>query len=312
MEWKLKALRRIRRVAGGAIPRALRLRCGALFEAHYLIAQYRLSRSLSPTSTTAVSIHLYYIDTWELFARKLGNLQGIPFDLFITMPSCNRQFARRILAEFPDAHITVVPNHGRGTLPFIKIAQVLLKHQYEVVLKLHSKKSMPFTGGRSFLEVVVDRLLPDSPRLMHEGIEQLSSPETAILGPSEVYIPLYVSLAPNRDRIGLLISNLLGRAVAQQVLGNPAQYGFFAGTMFWARLDAIAPLLRFRSLDFEPEFGQRDGTLPHALERMFSLLPQLRGRQVLEVVDGAIQPRMSESQNVAWWLESRALEAPQQ
>lgn len=304
MEWKSMALRRVRRVAAGSVRRALRLPCGTLFEAYYLIAQYRLSRPLSPTSTTAVSIHLYYVDTWDLFARKLGNLQGIQFDLFITVPARNRQFAERIRAEFPDAHITVVPNHGRGTLPFIKIAQVLLKHQYEVVLKLHCKKSTPFEGGQPFLEVVVDRLLPDSPRLIHEGIERLSSSKTAILGPSEVYTPLYVSLAPNRDRIALLISNLLGQAVAQQVLDNPARYGFFAGTMFWARLDAIEPLLRFRAFDFEPEFGQRDGTLAHALERVFSLLPQLQGRQVLELVDGAIQPRMSECHNVPRWFNT--------
>ena len=302
VRWSSKALRRVRRVAGRPIRRALRSPRCALIEANYLLAQYRLSRSLRPTCTTAVFIHLYYVETWDLFAGKLGNLQGIHYDLFVTLPACNRRFAEEVRAGFPDAHISVVPNHGRGTLPFIKVARVLSKHRYEVVLKLHCKKPTSFEEGRSFLQVVVDRLLPDSPQLMREVIDKLSTSSTAILGPSEVYLPLTVSLSPNRDGIEVLTRKLVGRAVARQVLDNPARYGFFAGTAFWARLQAIRPLLRFSSFDFELESGRRDGTMAHVLERMFSLLPQLQGGQLLEVVDGAIKPRPSGSSAVPWWL----------
>jgi lipopolysaccharide biosynthesis protein len=285
----------------GALSRALGLPGGVVFEAYYVLAQHRLSRSLSPSSKTAVCIHLYYTDKWALFARSLANLQDVPFDLFVTLPFRNRGFATTILAEFPDAHITVVPNRGRGTLPFIKIAQVLMKHRYEVVLKLHCKKSRPGQDGDSYLHVVLSRLLPESPRRICDAIERLSSSGAAILGASEVYLPLSVALPPNRHRLGVLIRYHFGRETARQVLDNPDGFGFFAGTMLWARLDAVAPLLRFHAFDFEPEFGQRDGSLPHVLERAFSLVPRLQGRQVLEVADGAIQPRVSESLNEPWW-----------
>ena len=49
--------------------------------------------------------------------------------------------------------------------------------------------------------------------------------------------------------------------------------GFFAGTMFAARSVALEPAmsLAISPDQFEPETGQVDGTLAHALERIFTL-----------------------------------------
>ncbi|HYN01385.1 MAG TPA: rhamnan synthesis F family protein [Vicinamibacteria bacterium] len=278
----------------------------ARFEARYLVALARLNRSLLPTSRTAVCIHLYYVDSWPLFARRLAQLGDLPFDIFVTMPTGNALFAATIRAEFPRAHVVLVPNHGRGTLPFVKVAQLARKRHYEVVLKLHCKNPRHPDGGQSMLKAILDRLLPESPRLLAEVISRLSRPEAGVLGPSEVYCPLSLHFSPNRERVGELLAGLLGEDVAREVLDDPDRYGFFAGSAFWGRLDAIEPLLRFRAFDFEPESGQRDGTLPHALERMFSLLPQLRGRQVLEMVDGAIQVRAPEARSIPTWFGHRS------
>jgi lipopolysaccharide biosynthesis protein len=47
---------------------------------------------------------------------------------------------------------------------------------------------------------------------------------------------------------------------------------FFAGTMFWARPAALAPLrdIGLRLADFPAGAGPDDGALQHAVERLFS------------------------------------------
>jgi lipopolysaccharide biosynthesis protein len=63
-------------------------------------------------------------------------------------------------------------------------------------------------------------------------------------------------------------------------LARPSELGFFAGTMFWARLPAIRDCLDVPTRWFQLESGQIDGTMAHALERLFCVVPELDGRAV--------------------------------
>jgi lipopolysaccharide biosynthesis protein len=60
---------------------------------------------------------------------------------------------------------------------------------------------------------------------------------------------------------------------------------FFAGSMFWARVKALEPVrkLALRDDDFEPELGQVDGTLAHAMERVFAMAAQRAGFEIATV-----------------------------
>jgi lipopolysaccharide biosynthesis protein len=59
---------------------------------------------------------------------------------------------------------------------------------------------------------------------------------------------------------------------------------FFAGSMFWFKPAALSPfvsqLLAQNNYIFEPELGQRDGTLAHVIERMFCDVVESQGQIV--------------------------------
>ncbi len=61
-------------------------------------------------------------------------------------------------------------------------------------------------------------------------------------------------------------------------------FEFVAGSMFWFRPQALAGLaaLAVEPGEFEPEAGQRDGTLAHALERFVGFAVAAAGFRIAE------------------------------
>lgn len=96
---------------------------------------------------------------------------------------------------------------------------------------------------------------------------------------------------------------------AERILDD-LQYGFFAGTMFWARLDSFDTMFRcnFSLLAYDIERGQTNGTFPHALERLFSLVPILEGRVLYEISSAGLRRVDVTAGAVPWQSDVRAVE----
>jgi lipopolysaccharide biosynthesis protein len=251
----------------------------------------------------AVIIHLFYVDNWELFNQKLSNLDGIEYDIFVTMPESNKYFVDEIFKTHPSATFIYVPNRGRDVLPFVKVAKVLIEHGYEYVLKFHSKRSTHWEGGQDWLESMLEQLLPESSVLIDRIQHILDQTETGIIGPSREYYPLTINFPANGPHMTRIVKKIYNEKVANDVLQQRrSEYGFFAGTMFWARLDAIEPLLRYtKTRFFEKEKGQIDATYAHALERMFCIVPEIEHKNMYVLNDSGIQSRKYKSDNIPLW-----------
>lgn len=219
----------------------------------------------------AVVVHLYYTDRWEYIKEKLSLLDPKVYDLFVSINEKDKDFKAQVTAFKETATVEVVPNRGRDILPFIHILPKLKESGYKAVLKLHSKKTLHRDNGKDWFEDLVDSLIPDEDNVNKIVARITEKPE--LIGPSGHYISLRRFMGSNEGHLKTLLTRMNDGKVAKDILSN-AFNGYFAGSMFWANLEVLDPLLKLYMLpeDFESENGQIDGTMAHAIERVISLL----------------------------------------
>jgi len=250
----------------------------------------------------ATIVHLYYIDNWELFARKIRAVSAVVTnDLFVTLPVENEHFRSQILQDFPNAHIITAPNHGRDVLPFIRLAKFLHTNGYRTVLKFHSKKSTHRTDGQDWLVSMLDQIIPEDAKVLKKIINTVQEEGFGILGPADVYYPLTVNYPANKHALERILTISYGGKKAKEVLGARREYGFYGGTMFWINLDQIEQLLSPGAINFEIESGQIDGTFAHALERAFCVIPEINGVEIYESDGTTVRTRAYATDNIPDW-----------
>ena len=242
-------------------------------QAEHLVVDVALS------GPVAVVVHAFYP---ELMPQILDALLAarFKFDLFVTCPDHALADVRWHLERFAlaDSAVRVMPNRGRDIAPFVKLLPEIVARGYGIVLKLHTKRSLHREDGDLLRNSLLEALL--NPTAAQAAIAVLGGPdEIGIVGPGEQILSLERYSAANLDRIRTLAVAIGGDA-------GPRPYSqFIAGSMFFARTNALAPLLRLSldETDFEPEIGQIDGTLAHAIERLFVRSAEVAGYRLAAI-----------------------------
>lgn len=233
--------------------------------------------------TIGVFIHAFYEREIEKILPYLANIE-LPFDLFVSTdaPEKKDHLAAALRPQFGDAPvIRVFENRGRDIAPkFVGFAES--QRQYDLVLHLHTKKSLQNAKLFDWLDFILKSLL---------GSKEITR---SILGLFAAYPSLGViapRVHPHRSVVfgvqwgqNYFKTAYLARRMGVR-LQRATRIDFPAGSMFWARSAALAPLLdldlSFSS--FEPEHGQIDGTTAHAAERLIFYAAERAGYQSLHV-----------------------------
>lgn len=213
----------------------------------------------------AVCLHLYYPDVWPMLRVAL---EAIPeqWDLYISVPvfACTPTLSQ-IAKDHPGVRFLPCANRGRDVLPFLRWLELATFDNYDVVCKLHSKRSPHMLDGANWLAEILQCLL-GPPEQIATLLERFrSTPKLGMVGPEPLLIDVGHPFHSNRNERALI--TLRARA---SLPDDARQSPFFAGTMFWFRPAAISALGRMglSEKDFPLEMGQTDGTLSHALERL--------------------------------------------
>ncbi|MFX0547440.1 rhamnan synthesis F family protein [Roseovarius sp. S1116L3] len=224
----------------------------------------------------ALQIHAYYIDLLPRLRAHLEANQLRP-DLFVSTTSRESAAEARSLLDGYSARteVRMVPNVGRDVAPLLTCFGPQLVHDYDVIGHVHTKKSL-FLGKTDVVETWVNLLYenilggetggPMIDRILNAMAE---APDVGIVFPSD---PSLISWSRNRDQ-----SQRLARKLGLD--GLPEIIDFPVGTMFWMRAEALRPFveLGLRYADYPAEPIADDGTMLHALERLFGVAPVLQG-----------------------------------
>lgn len=226
-------------------------------------------------------LHLFYLDLMPEIVEYLSHIPS-GFDLFISTDTNEKRATAR---AHPIAHlaehtvIRVVPNRGRDIAP--KLVTFVEEYKnYDILLFIHSKQSLFNSELASWRKVIFDQLL-GSTKVIENTLGLFNTfPKLGMVAPNHFEPILFaVNWGPNWEG-----SNQLAKRMGIE-LKRSAPLDFPSGSMFWARPQALLPLinLNFSYEDFEPENGQTDGALGHQIERLFYFSCEKAGYSWLKI-----------------------------
>lgn len=240
-------------------------------------------RFAGPTAAEplGVVLHIFYPELASEIRDYLENAPGA-VDLYISTDSPDKRDL--ILQAFSGwtrgrVDIRVAPNRGRDIAPkLVAFRDVYDRHTF--VLHLHSKKSPHESDLKLWRYFIFENLLGDQ-RIASDILAAMErNPEIGMIA-SDHYFPITNSVSWGNS---LEVSRALAMRMGVQIDSN-SPLDFPSGSMFWIRSAALKPLLDLNLSvdDFHPEERQIDGTLAHAVERLYFYACEIAGLKWIKV-----------------------------
>jgi glycosyltransferase involved in cell wall biosynthesis len=238
-----------------------------------LIVDDRAERRPSPGLKVALHLHLFYADLAEDALDMLMDA-GISADLFV---SCSSELSAQQLGvqfrRYRRGTVTIraVPNIGRDIGPFVaEFGKELLEGGYDLVGHLHGKRSKDIGTGDAWRTYLWGNLLGGP------GVWSAVEHGFAADGSLGLMFP------EDRNVVGWSRNKVFGEELRERLgvgCELPAVPVFPLGTMFWARPEAVRPLLESGLTwdDFPSEPLPYDGSMLHAIERLLPTICEETG-----------------------------------
>ncbi len=213
----------------------------------------------------AIVLHAFYFDLFTEIFSLLPSYDTVPFKLFITCPDkLKNKITQHLNNVSFDFDILTVKNHGRDILPFLKILPQVFDQGFNLVLKIHTKRSNHLNKKELWNTDLFSKLLGEK-NIINAIKVFKSHPEVGMMGPEGNILPMSLYYGGNPARVEELCLKMGLRK--EQLAG----LNFVAGSMFYARKEVLFPVLALdlKDSDFEDENKQLDSTLAHTVERIF-------------------------------------------
>ena len=244
-----------------------------------------LAQQVCAERRIALAMHLYFMDMLDqsvAFAAKFPPQT----DVFISTNDEKKK--RQIEQAFAgqDLHsvtVLVVENRGRDVAAFLCDLAPHLRG-YDYVCFMHDKKAIqtrPGSVGASFGYVCNENVCKNAAHVLNVLCEFERDPYLGILCPPYPTHGLYFmnmcsgGWGPNFENTKQLLKTL---RLDVPISGEESPIAPF-GSVFWFRPDALEPLFAhgWQHSEFPPEPLPQDGTISHAIERVYPFVAQAAG-----------------------------------
>jgi len=234
---------------------------------------------------TALHLHVYYPELLPEILERLGQNRSRP-DLFVSVPNERALESVRAQLRSYDGNVVrvlMVPNVGRDLGPLLTAFGTELVKGYDILGHIHTKKSTDIADastGSTWHRFLTENLLGGKAPMTDIIVGRMATdPSIGLVFPDDPHI---VDWGANRSHAETLAVGL--------GLGELPQHPVFpVGSMFWARAEALHPLvdLKLDWSDYPPEPLPYDGSMLHAIERLLPSVARARStRIVLTHVNG--------------------------
>jgi len=234
-------------------------------------------RGLEPRGRIAVVLHLFYPELWEEMREAIARISE-PFDLLVTLVKGSSDHMGPLITEsFEHACIVNFENRGRDIGPFMALVRSGVLFRYELICKVHAKRSNHREDGDAWRRALIDGVLGSPTR-----VKQIVARFRADADLGMVLADRNTYEGPDRwagteQKLAVLLPRL---GISPEV----EHRRFPGGSIFWIRPFLLRTLanLDVAAEDFEPEPAPIDGTLCHAIERLFGLICEDAGMRFSE------------------------------
>ena len=236
--------------------------------------------NLEKNCLIAIQAHVFYTD---LISEIINSINNIPvkFDLYITTNTIEKKiFIEDYVNKYSKANkyeVLIVENKGRDVYPLITQLKKVINN-YKYFCHIHTKKSFHFSElGDNWRKYLYGNLLGNKDIISEilsnfENIEKLG-----IIFPETFPYQLKYILNENKNNIKNT-NKLLNKIFPDSAYNIGSQFEFPVGNMFWARTKAVHQIFEYPLENKCPrEKGQYDGTIMHAVERIWLFIAKLNG-----------------------------------
>lgn len=217
--------------------------------------------------TIGIHLHLYYEDLAQEFYEYLCNIPYV-FDLYISIrqgvkPSKIRKVFKNI-TNLNHLEVVVSENSGRDFGPmFVLFGKKLLNYDY--IMHIHSKKSLRMgTEQSDWRKYLLNNLL-GTPELITKYFYMMENLNIGLAYPdTHESLSYWLHTWLDEKELAKKIMKKINIEFEDKILE------FSAGSMFWAKKDAIKQLLELDLTweDFGKDKKQTGGTLEYVFERI--------------------------------------------